>query len=149
MRYETLRDLLDAKGISWTYYSPPSPGGTGAIWNAFDAIEAVRDGPEWRTNVAPTRNFFYDVTNQRLPAMSWIVPDLLDSDHPGTVSDTGPSWVASIVNAVGAESVLELDRGHRRLGRLGRILRSRAAAVPRPMGRLRLPRADAGRGSIR
>ncbi len=101
MRYETLRDLLDAKGISWTYFSPPSQGGSGAVWNAFDAIEAVREGPEWRTNVAPTRNFFYDVTNQRLPAMSWIVPDLLDSDHPGTSSDTGPSWVASIVNAVG------------------------------------------------
>jgi phospholipase C len=101
MSYETLRDLLDAKGVSWMYYSPPSPGGTGAIWNAFDAIKAVREGPEWRTNVARPQNFFFDVTNQRLPAMSWVVPDRFDSDHPGTTSDTGPSWVASIVNAVG------------------------------------------------
>ena len=49
--YATLRDLLDAKSISWKYYSPPEPYGTGELWNAFDAIQAVRDGPEWTTNV--------------------------------------------------------------------------------------------------
>ncbi|MGB8151589.1 MAG: alkaline phosphatase family protein, partial [Candidatus Cybelea sp.] len=32
--YATLRDLLDAKSVSWTYYSPPEPNGTGALWNA-------------------------------------------------------------------------------------------------------------------
>ncbi len=101
MRYETLRDLLDAKGISWMYYSPPSVHATGALWNAFDAIKAVREGPEWHTNVALPRDFFYDIRKQRLPAMSWIVPDLPNSDHPGPKSDTGPSWVANIVNAVG------------------------------------------------
>jgi phospholipase C len=33
--------------------------------------------------------------------MSWVIPDLLDSDHPEGVSNTGPSWVATVVNAVG------------------------------------------------
>jgi phospholipase C len=33
--------------------------------------------------------------------MSWVVPDGEDSDHPGNASDRGPSWVASIVNAIG------------------------------------------------
>lgn len=30
-----------------------------------------------------------------------MIPDQDESDHPGTLSDTGPSWVASIVNAIG------------------------------------------------
>jgi phospholipase C len=100
MSYATLRDLLDAKGVTWKYYSPPEPNGTGALWNAFDAIDAVRNGPEWKTNIAKTNVFFTDVSGGTLPAVSWIVPDDNDSDHPAT-HDTGPSWVASIVNAVG------------------------------------------------
>jgi phospholipase C len=102
--YQTLRDLLDAKGVSWKYYSPPSPNGTGKLWNGFDAIKAVRDGPEWKTNVAQPTQFFTDVSNGALPAVSWVVPDEVNSDHPGNGSDTGPSWVASIVNAIGGSS---------------------------------------------
>jgi phospholipase C len=104
LTYPTLRDLLDAKYVSWKYYSPPEPYGTGSLWNAFNAIQAVREGPEWKTNIARTNVFFSDVTNGTLPSVSWIVPENPDSDHPGNHSDTGPSWVASIVNAVGASS---------------------------------------------
>ena len=109
MTYVTLRDLLDARSVSWKYYSPKvrySDGqlGTGAYWNAFDAIEAVRDGPEWSTNIAGPNVFFSDITAGTLPAVSWIVPDNSDSDHPGVPHDTGPSWVASIVNALGQSS---------------------------------------------
>ena len=36
------------KRISWKYYSPRVAGSTGAVWNAFDAIEAVRYGSDWK-----------------------------------------------------------------------------------------------------
>ena len=41
-----------------------------------------------------------------LPAVSWIIPDGQNSDHPaqkdwGPNKDTGPSWVSQIVNAIG------------------------------------------------
>ncbi len=101
-RYRTLRDSLDAKSVSWKYYSPPVHGGTGAIWNAFDAIKAVRYGSEWHTNVTTSnQRFFKDVSDGTLPAVTWLVPDDDNSDHPGNHSDTGPSWVATVVNAVG------------------------------------------------
>jgi phospholipase C len=102
--YPTLRDLLDAKSVTWKYYSPREPGGTGSLWNAFDAIQAVREGPEWTTNIAQPNQFFSDVSGGTLPAVSWIVPDSQNSDHPGNHSDTGPSWVASLVNAIGESS---------------------------------------------
>ena len=33
--------------------------------------------------------------------MSWVIPDEPESDHPGTSTDIGPSWVASVVDAIG------------------------------------------------
>jgi phospholipase C len=103
-KYKTLRDLLDARGLSWKYYTPsiqPRQAG-GRIWNAFDAIDAVRNGPEWLTNVSsPNTNLFADLRGGTLPAVSWVIPQGGDSDHPGFKSDTGPSWVAQVVNAIG------------------------------------------------
>jgi phospholipase C len=105
-QYETMRDLLDAANVSWKYYSPAVVGNEGKLWNAFDAIKAVREGPEWTTNIStPETNIFNDISNGDLAAVSWVVPDRQNSDHPaGPGPDTGPSWVAQIVNAVGGSS---------------------------------------------
>ena len=104
----TLRDKLDAKHVSWKYYAPPHKNNTvGALWNAFAAIDAVYNGPEWATNISmPETNIFNDITNSQLPAVSWVVPDQVDSDHPHlkTGQYTGPAWVASVVNAIGTSS---------------------------------------------
>jgi phospholipase C len=36
-----------------------------------------------------------------LRAVSWITPTCENSDHAGCGSNTGPQWVASLVNAIG------------------------------------------------
>jgi phospholipase C len=101
--YTTLRDLFDgaSPAISWKYYTP-ALGDSGGIWSAFDVIWPVRDGPEWSANViSPETKILTDISNGNLAQMSWVVPDANDSDHPGAHSDFGPSWVTSIVDAVG------------------------------------------------
>jgi len=100
--YQTLRDLLDARSLSWKYYTP-ALGTGGAIWNAFDVIAPVRYGSEWNTNVSsPETNIFTDISNGALPSMSWVIPTGKNSDHPEKCGcDYGPSWVASVVNAIG------------------------------------------------
>ncbi|MGC2651102.1 MAG: alkaline phosphatase family protein [Candidatus Cybelea sp.] len=109
LTYSTLRDLLDAKSVSWKFYAVrvypytncPKCQGAG-IWSAFDAIKAVRYSSEWKDNVTRSNlDIFTDISNKKLPSVSWITPNGPNSDHPATGSDTGPSWVASIVNAVG------------------------------------------------
>jgi len=102
--YHTLQTLLDAKAVSWKYYSPPVMNGEGEYWNAFDAIKAVREGPEWKTNIRNSNKLFSDVKRRRLANVSWVIPDGKNSDHPGEKSDTGPAWVASVVNAIGESS---------------------------------------------
>ncbi len=102
--YATLADQLDAAGISWRYYAPPVFGGDvgGLVWSAFDAIKPVRYGPDWVAHVvSPETRFLSDVAAGQLAAVTWIVPDLANSDHAGSGSASGPEWVASIVNAVG------------------------------------------------
>ncbi|MGA8534712.1 MAG: alkaline phosphatase family protein, partial [Candidatus Tumulicola sp.] len=101
LRYKTLRDLLDAKGVTWKYYAPPIGSGFADIWNAFDAIRAVRYGSEWKTNVTAPENLLPDISSGKLPAVAWVCPDFANSDHPGSKPDTGPSWVAQVVNAIG------------------------------------------------
>jgi phospholipase C len=113
-----MRDLLDNAGVSWKYYSPCyKDSGTsgcqgqncttciGALLNAFDVIAPVRYGSEWGTNVSmPQTNIFSDISGGSLPAVSWLIPSQNDSDHPGDMVDDGPSWVASVVNAIGESS---------------------------------------------
>jgi phospholipase C len=105
LKYDTLRDTLDAKGVSWKYYTPSvlTGGLPGAYWNAFDAIYAVRYGPEWSKNVSsPETNIFSDISKGQLASVSWIVPNSKNSDHAGfSRADLGPTWVANLVNAIG------------------------------------------------
>jgi phospholipase C len=103
--YKTLRDLLDAKSVPWKYYTPNlfTGGLPGAYWDAFDVIAAVRNGSEWTTNISsPEKNIFGDIKHGHLAAVSWVIPDGVNSDHAGFgSSDKGPSWVAQVVNAIG------------------------------------------------
>jgi phospholipase C len=101
-KWKTISDLLDAKGVSWKYYAPVAADEGNVFWNAFNAIDAVYNGPEAQTNISiPQTNVLTDASQGRLPAVSWVVPDHSDSDHLGNATDSGPSWVASIVNAIG------------------------------------------------
>lgn len=121
--YTTLRDSLDAAGVSWKYYTPcfsgskqsgcnPSSdcnGGDntcdGDLLDAFDVIYPVRYGSEWGSNVSwPETNVLRDVKNGALPAVSWVIPEDDENDHPGSPVDKGPEWVASVVNTIGESS---------------------------------------------
>ncbi|MGB6643425.1 MAG: alkaline phosphatase family protein [Candidatus Cybelea sp.] len=104
LTYPTLRNLLDAKKVSWRYYVPPICCSLyGRQFSAFDAIKAVRYGSEWTDGhiVSPQTKIIGDIKAKRLAGVTWIIPDEVDSDHPGTDSDSGPSWVANIVNTIG------------------------------------------------
>lgn len=113
--HPTLTDELNAKGISWRYYSPTA----GYMWTAPNAIEHMCGpnappphataciGPDWVNNVVLYSSgnpapILTDISNNALSAVSWVIPSGKNSDHAGTVINSGgPSWVAAIVNAIG------------------------------------------------
>ncbi len=103
-QFDTLADLLDPANVSWAYYAPAVNGGNvgGKVWSEFDSISGIRRGPDWKRNViSPPSAILSDAASGRLPDVSWVVPDASDSDHTGEGRDDGPSWVSSVVNAVG------------------------------------------------
>jgi phospholipase C len=109
--HPTLSDLLDAQGISWRYYTPSE----GSIWTGPNAISHICKarvqngrlactGELWSNVVIPPTQLLSDITNHQLPAVSWVMPDGRPSDHAYVNDGSGPSWVASIVNAIGNSS---------------------------------------------
>jgi phospholipase C len=51
--------------------------------------------------VAPPSKVLADIANGALPNVVWVTPTAKASDHAKLTNGTGPSWVASVVNAVG------------------------------------------------
>jgi len=97
--HATLPDLLDTKHLSWRYYSVGDVWNE--LWNAPSAIRHLRFGANWANVIAQNKQVLKDIADGQLPAVSWVIPDGRYSDHPGANDGSGPSWVASIVNAIG------------------------------------------------
>ena len=110
--HPTVTDLLGAQNVSWRYYAPSA----GSIWTGPDAIQHICvpqtvnstltcTGAEWTANVViPQTQVLTDIANGQLAQVSWIIPDGKSSDHALSNDGSGPSWVASIVNAIGNSS---------------------------------------------
>lgn len=99
-QFNTLADRLDGAHVPWRYYAV-AIGNGGDGWSSFDAIRRVRYGGDWQKVIHPPTRVLIDVPAGRLAGVTWVTPLARDSDHPGTDSSTGPSWVASVVNAIG------------------------------------------------
>jgi phospholipase C len=116
--HPTITDELDTKNISWKYYAPSA----GSLWTSPNAIQHMCGpnvsppnatsctGSDWVNHVVlyTTQNpapILTDISNNQLPSVSWVIPAGQNSDHAGSTTATGgPSWVASIVNAIGNSS---------------------------------------------
>jgi phospholipase C len=94
-----LTDLLEAKSLTWHYYQERKEGG---LWNGPDAIKHIWQSPNYRQNVSwPPSEVMQDIGSGHLANVAWVTPTLAASDHAGNTNGTGPSWVSSIVNAIG------------------------------------------------
>jgi uncharacterized repeat protein (TIGR01451 family) len=112
--HPTLTDVLDQANLTWKYYAATD----GSIWTSPDAIQHMCkptgqpnqlscSGPDW-TNPNPNvviegtgAQVITDIQNGQLPTVTWVIPDGASSDHADGNKGLGPSWVASIVNAIG------------------------------------------------
>jgi len=97
--YTTLSDLMDQNGVSWKAYVP-APHTSGYIWNTFNAISQIYNGPDWKNDVVPWQNFTTDALAGNLPAFSWLTPPSQDSEHPSASSCVGENWTIQQINAV-------------------------------------------------
>ena len=95
---KTMAESLDNAGVSWKYYSPPSTD-PGYIWSTFDAINAVRNGPDWN-KVVDTSNFISDIQKNQLPAVSWVITPAWQSEHAYQSTCEGENATVAELNAL-------------------------------------------------
>jgi phospholipase C len=115
--HQTMADLLPLS-ITWRYYAPSA----GSIWTAPNAISHICEstgpggkcaGQDWVNNVDLTpADVLRDIAGCKLRSVSWVVPSGANSDHASINDGGGPSWVASIVNAIGNSSSCDANSGY-------------------------------------
>jgi phospholipase C len=109
--HPTLTDLMNNANVTWRYYAPSA----GSIWTGPDAIQHMCQpqtvsgvltctGSDWNNVIIPEQQVLTDISNQKLAQVTWVIPDGAASDHAGGTDASGPSWVASVVNAIGNSS---------------------------------------------
>jgi phospholipase C len=100
--YQTLGDELDGAGLTWRFYTSAYKVPNSGIWSGYQAVKHIFEGPDWKNDViTPQKQFLSDVGEGHLASFTWITPLCRDSDHSMCGGGGGPSWVSSIVNAVG------------------------------------------------
>jgi phospholipase C len=115
--HQTMADLLP-QVVTWRYYTPSA----GSIWTAPNAIHhiCISSGPgghctgqDWTNNVdlAPA-DVLKDIAGCHLRSVSWVIPTGANSDHARGNDGGGPSWVTSIVNAIGQSTACDNDGGY-------------------------------------
>ena len=108
--------LLHKNNVSWAYYlsagtepdceddaaiCPPTAQGVNVpgIWNPLPNFDTVaQDGQ--LGNIQPTANFLVAAKNGSLPAVAWVVPNGVVSEHPPARVSVGQRYVTSLINAV-------------------------------------------------
>ena len=111
--HKSLSDLLDKPPgtgrtpVSWRFYTSKTP-----IWEAPNAIRHIckPSGTPPKCSSAQFENGYIvtnpfqvrtDIENGDLPGVSWVIPPVSASDHPGYNDGSGPDWVTQIVNDIG------------------------------------------------
>jgi phospholipase C len=102
--WTTYAERLEKAGVSWKVYQQDDNYGCNMLEN-FDAFrQAGYDSPLRLKglNHGPEGQFEYDAINDRLPAVSWIIPTSTQSEHPDFMPAAGAAFVASKIDAIAA-----------------------------------------------
>lgn len=108
--------LLHHAGVTWKYYlgegSDPHCGNdpedcqpvqqipnVPSIWNPLPDFDTVKDDGELG-NVVAFDQFYQDLQEGKLPAVSWINPGGEVSEHPVALVSAGQGYVTALINAV-------------------------------------------------
>jgi len=97
--FPTVADSLQNAGISWKFYAASS-GQPGYIFSTLDAIKHIRNSPLWSEHVVPYTQFTADAQAGKIPAVSWLMSDLAESEHPLSSACEGENWTVAQLNAV-------------------------------------------------
>ena len=108
--------LLYKNNISWGYYldqgqdadcpndqmicnEPSQKVKVPGIWNPLPNFDTVKQDGQIG-NIQDISNFNTAAKNGTLPAVSWVVPNSKNSEHPPALVSTGQAYVTNLINSV-------------------------------------------------
>ena len=114
--WTSLPYLLYMHHVSWKYYvaeglqpdceddaatcAPKQQRvGTPDIWNPLPGFTDVRTDGQL-SNIQTIDHFYSDVKAGNLPAVSWVVPNGVVSEHPPALVSSGQAYVTGLINAI-------------------------------------------------
>jgi phospholipase C len=105
----TIFDRLEAAGVTWKMYvqnfdptvtfRSSENHGPQVIWAPLLAFPRFIDNPALRSHIVDLSEYFDDLSNGTLPAVSYIVPSGSSEHPPGNVT-TGQNFGASLITAL-------------------------------------------------
>lgn len=98
--FPTMAELLENAHVSWRYYDQKTNPHQHSLWNPLPGFVAFQNSPELMQHLVPLGDFYRDLANHSLPAVSWIVPTAEDSEHPPADAYQGMWHVTQLVNAL-------------------------------------------------
>jgi phospholipase C len=100
--WPTYAERLQAAGVSWKVYQQEDNYGTNVL-ERFQAFKDAKPGDalyERGVRRQPEGTFEDDARNDRLPAVSWIMPTSQQSEHPDFLPAAGADFVAQKIEAI-------------------------------------------------
>ena len=95
----TLANELQNAGVSWKSYAPTDQQ-SGYLWNSLQSFSQIFNTPLWKSNVVNENNFVKDAMSSDMPAVSWLVPNTPESEHPVASVCLGENWTVLQINAI-------------------------------------------------
>jgi phospholipase C len=102
--WKTYAERLEEAGISWKVYQEKDNYGC----NVLEYFKAFRQAPKDSplaikgTTRGPVGQFEYDAMNDKLPAVSWIIPTSFQSEHPDFMPAEGAAFISAKLDAIAA-----------------------------------------------
>ena len=102
--WTTYPERLEKAGVSWKVYQQQDRYGCNMLEN-FKAFQKAGRGSGLYTRgmqIDPEGQFEHDAMNDRLPAVSWIIPTSFQCEHPDYMPADGAAFIASKIDAIAA-----------------------------------------------
>ena len=102
--WKTYPERLEEAGVSWKVYEQDDTFGCNMLENFSAFQQADQNSPLYTKGLqhGSEGHFEYDAINDKLPAVSWIIPTGFQSEHPNYMPADGAAFIAGKIDAIAA-----------------------------------------------
>jgi phospholipase C len=103
-RWTTYPERLEKAGVSWKIYQEKDNFGCNMLEHFTTFQHADHNSGVYKRGIVwqPAGTFEHDAMNDKLPAVSWIIPTSAECEHPDSIPAAGEAYVARKLNAIAA-----------------------------------------------